>query len=91
MIRKEDRGMLRNRSVVDSCSHMTIISEIIYKNDWSEIDVTLKELKCKNIKLIFNFDYWPINHYQVNLLTTTLKLLLNFLIYWEKVTIMQRN
>ena len=45
--------MLRNRSVVDSCSHMTIISEIIYKNGWSEIDVKLKELKCENIKLIF--------------------------------------
>ena len=65
--------MLRNRSVVDSCSHMTIISGIINKSDWSEINVTLKELKSENIKLIFDWDYWPINYYQVKSLKHNLK------------------
>ena len=39
---------------------------IVYKTiDWNRINVTLKELKSKNIKLIFDLNYWPINYYQV--------------------------
>ena len=39
---------------------------IVYKtNDWNQINVTLRELKSENIKLIFDLDYWPITYYQV--------------------------
>ena len=52
---------------------------IVYKkNDWNQINVTLKELKSENIKLIFDLDYWPINYYQVKSLKHNLKAITKF-------------